>query len=163
MKQKIRFLFILTLFMGLLQTPASAQSFWKSLGQGLANGLRAGAEMIQQQQQQQLRQQQLRQQQAQQQSQQQSSSGYYIDQTYAPGYSTYTPSTSSSSSSSVQPKTKHPRSCNSCVGSGNCRICSGRGYYSPGLNSGTVKCTHCRGTGKCQVCNGTGVQGYDYY
>lgn len=70
----------------------------------------------------------------------------------------YEVNSSSSSSSSRGSNTTSSRTCGVCYGSGKCRTCNGKGYYTAiGIGSGTHACPNCRNhNGLCSSCNGTG-------
>lgn len=69
-------------------------------------------------------------------------------------------SSSSSSGSSGSSSTSSGKMCRLCAGTGNCKTCSGRGYYYNPLDlSKTVLCPNCHNhNGKCSSCSGTGYK-----
>ena len=66
-------------------------------------------------------------------------------------------SSSTKNSPSRRSSSSTSRMCGVCNGSGKCRTCNGRGYFTAiGIGSGQHLCASCNHTGRCRSCNGTG-------
>lgn len=65
---------------------------------------------------------------------------------------------SSSTTSSNRSSSSYQKDCQFCYGLGDCRTCSGKGYYFNPLNlSQRLLCPNCKNhNGRCVHCNGTG-------
>lgn len=84
---------------------------------------------------------------------------YYPSTSYGSGYtSSGSYSSSSGSSTSYSSSSSSGKMCGLCAGSGQCKTCSGKGYYYSSFDlSKTITCPNCKNhNGRCSSCNGTG-------